>query len=107
MTRAKKSGCLSFFISENLKNKQEGEKTMNEIINGFLHSKDEDGRHQPESLASATMLEKVGDNDYIVALEDGTRCHALFNWFCGAWFIDDVYGVVAKGSEQHEQDTLL
>lgn len=27
-----------------------------------------------------TVLEKVGDNDYIVDYK-GVKCHALFNWF--------------------------
>lgn len=68
---------------------------MNEI-RGYLHSKDKDGRHMPESMVNATQLYKAGDNDYIVELADGTRCHALFNFFCGTWFIDDVYGIVEK-----------
>lgn len=29
--------------------------------------------------AGITVLEKVGDNDYIVDYK-GVRCHALFNW---------------------------
>ena len=30
--------------------------------------------------AEITVLEKVGDNDYIVNY-NGVKCHALFNWF--------------------------
>ena len=29
--------------------------------------------------AEITVLEKVGDNDYIVNYK-GVKCHALFNW---------------------------
>ena len=42
-----------------------------------------------------TVLEKVGDNDYIVDYK-GVKCHALFNWFVGAYFADDVYGRISQ-----------
>ena len=38
-----------------------------------------------------TVLEKVGENDYIVDYK-GVKCHALFNWFNGTYYADDVYG---------------
>ncbi|MGN1052334.1 MAG: hypothetical protein ACI4SH_02965 [Candidatus Scatosoma sp.] len=31
-------------------------------------------------MAEITVLEEVGDNDYIVDYK-GVKCHALFNWF--------------------------
>ena len=31
-------------------------------------------------MAEITVLDKVGDNDYIVDYK-GVKCHALFNWF--------------------------
>lgn len=31
-------------------------------------------------LREITVLDKAGDNDYIVDFE-GVKCHALFNWF--------------------------
>lgn len=37
-----------------------------------------------------TVLEKVGDNDYIVDYK-GVKCHALFNWFVFEFYADDVY----------------
>ncbi len=40
-----------------------------------------------------TVLEKVGDNDYIVDYK-GVKCHALFNWYVGEYFADDIYGRV-------------
>ena len=49
------------------------------------------GKIQPEVKDEITVLEKVGDNDYIVDYR-GVKCHALFNWFIGAYFADDVYG---------------
>ena len=37
-----------------------------------------------------TILEQVGDNDYIVDYR-GVKCHALFNWFNGTYYADDIY----------------
>ena len=51
------------------------------------------GKTKPEVTDEITVLEKVGDNDYIVDYK-GVRCHALFNWFVCAYFADDVYGRV-------------
>lgn len=48
------------------------------------------GKMQPEVMDEITVLEKVGDNDYIVDYK-GVKCHALFNWFICAYFVDDVY----------------
>ena len=45
----------------------------------------------PTNTYEITVLEKVGDNDYIADYK-GVKCHALFNWFVGAYFVDDVYG---------------
>ena len=47
------------------------------------------GKMQPEVMDEITVLEKVGDNDYIVDYK-GVRCHALFNWFVCAYFADDL-----------------
>ena len=41
-------------------------------------------------MAEITILEKVGDNDYIVDYK-GVKCHALFNWFVCQFYADDVY----------------
>lgn len=38
-----------------------------------------------------TIIDKVGDNDYIVDYK-GVKCHALFNWFNCAYYADDLYG---------------
>ncbi len=49
------------------------------------------GKMQPEVMDEITVLEQVGDNDYIVDYK-GVKCHALFNWFVCAYFADDIYG---------------
>ena len=45
--------------------------------------------------AEITVLEKVGDNDYIVDYK-GVKCHALFNWFVCEYYADDIYGIVKE-----------
>ena len=42
-----------------------------------------------------TILEQVGDNDYIVDYM-GVKCHALFNWFNGTSYADDIYTIVKE-----------
>ena len=56
----------------------------------FINSLNE-GLIKPTHKDEITVLEKVGDNDYIVDYK-GVKCHALFNWYVCAYFADDVYG---------------
>ena len=42
-----------------------------------------------------TVLEKCGDNDYIVDYK-GVKCHALFNFFVNRYYVDDIYGRVTQ-----------
>ena len=46
-------------------------------------------------MAEITVLEEVGNNDYIVDYQ-GVKCHALFNWFVCQFYVDDVYRRVDK-----------
>ena len=46
-------------------------------------------------IKEITVLEKVGDNDYIVEY-NGVKCHAIFNWFVCAYYADDKYGIVKE-----------
>ena len=52
------------------------------------------GKMRPEIMDEITILDKVGDNDFIVDYK-GVKCHALFNWFLCAFFADDVYRKVS------------
>ena len=42
-----------------------------------------------------TILEQVGDNDYIVDYK-GVKCHALFNCFNCTYYVDDIYGRIEQ-----------
>ena len=68
------------------------------MAKAMLHSKDMDGKHRA-GLCDVEILDKAGDNDYIVRTQDGIRCHAIFNIFTGYFFADDVYGVVEDPTE--------
>ena len=46
-------------------------------------------------LAEITVLENVGDNDYIVEY-NGIKCHAIFNWIVCEYYADNVYEVVKE-----------
>ena len=46
-------------------------------------------------MDEVTILEQVGDNDYIVDYK-GVKCHALFNWFNGTYYADDIYTIVKE-----------
>ena len=63
------------------------------MAKAMLHSLDRDGTHRVE-LQEVEILEKAGDNDYIVLTPAGVKCHALFNPFTGCYFADDLYRVV-------------
>ncbi len=46
-------------------------------------------------MDEVTILEQVGDNDYIVDYR-GVKCHTLFNWFNGTYYADDIYTIVKE-----------
>jgi len=46
-------------------------------------------------LAEATIIKKLGDNDYL-AEYNGVKCHAIFNPFVCRYYVDDKYGVVKE-----------
>lgn len=57
--------------------------------NAYINSLNK-GKITPTETDEITVLEKVGDNDYIVDYK-GVKCHALFNPFVCAYFADDIY----------------
>jgi len=65
-------------------------------VKAYIHSlKDkEHGRHV---LGDAEIVECIGDNLYL-AEYNGIKCTAIFNFFTGRYYVDDVYGVVKEGN---------
>jgi len=50
-------------------------------------------------LAEATILEKVGDNQYLAEF-NGVKCTAIFNPFVCRYYVDDKYGVIEKRTHE-------
>ena len=62
----------------------------------YIHSLKQDGKNV---LAEATILKRLGDNDYL-ADYNGVKCHAILNPFVGRYYVDDKYGVVREPTER-------
>ena len=73
------------------------------MVKAMLQSLDRDGTHRAE-LQDVEILEKVGNNDYIVLTPAGVKCHALYNVFSGYYFADVVYRVVDRTCAEGERD---
>ena len=56
-------------------------------------------------IKEITVLEKVGDNDYIIEY-NGVKCHAIFNWFVCTYYADDKYGIVKENQYSRRKRTL-
>lgn len=46
-------------------------------------------------LREATILKKLGDNNYLCEYNN-IRCHAIYNFFVGKFYVDDKYGVIGN-----------
>jgi hypothetical protein len=66
-------------------------------VTAFIHSlKDkENDRHV---LGEVEIIKSIGDNLYL-AEYNGVKCTAIYNFFTGRYYVDDVYGV-AEAAKQ-------
>lgn len=60
-------------------------------VNAYIHSL-KDHAHDRNVLGEAEIIEQIGDNLYLAEV-NGVRCTAIFNFFTGAYYVDDVHGV--------------
>jgi hypothetical protein len=60
-------------------------------VTAYIHSlKDrENDRHV---LGEAEIIKSIGDNLYLADVS-GVKCTAIFNFFTGYYYVDDVYGI--------------
>ena len=49
--------------------------------------------HSLNQVREVTIIEKTGDNQYVVEFE-GNYATAIFNFFTGLYYVDDIYGRV-------------
>ena len=54
-----------------------------------------DHEHNRHVLGEAEIIRRIGNNRYLAEV-NGVRCTAIFNFFTGAYYVDDVYGIVKE-----------
>ena len=59
-------------------------------VQAYIHSLKD--RHV---LGEAEIIRQIGDNLYLAEV-NGVRCTAIFNFFTGTYYVDDVYGIVKE-----------
>lgn len=52
--------------------------------------------HSTNIIRVVTLIEKVGDNKYIVITDSGVLCTAIFNPFTNFYYADDLYGKLRR-----------
>lgn len=65
-------------------------------VQAYIHSL-KDHKHNRHVLGEADIIERIDDNLYLAEV-NGVRCTAIFNHFTGAYYVDDVYGVLKEAS---------
>ena len=65
-------------------------------VQAYIHSL-KDREHDRNVLGEAEIIKLIGDNQYL-AEYNGVRCTAIFNYFTGRYYVDDLYGVVKEGT---------
>lgn len=63
-------------------------------VKAYIHSL-KDKKHDRHVLGEAEIIKCIGDNPYLAEV-NGVQCTAIFNFFTGTYFVDDVYGIIQK-----------
>ena len=63
-------------------------------VKAYIHSL-KDHEHDRHVLGEAEIIRQIGDNRYLAEV-NGVRCTAIFNFCTGAYYVDDVYGIVKE-----------
>lgn len=53
--------------------------------------------HSTNTIRVVTLIEKVGDNKYIVWTDSDVLCTTIFNPFTNFYYADDLYGKIEGG----------
>lgn len=68
---------------------------MERKVLAYRHSQEVDGRRaEKEEVSIVDSRTENGVTTYIVRTQDGIECTAIYNIFTGAFYADDVYGVI-------------
>ena len=69
-------------------------------VQAYIHSL-KDRENDRNVIGEAEILECIGSNQYL-AEYNGVLCTAIFNFFDGMYYVDDIYGVRREnGTGQH------
>ena len=60
-------------------------------VMAYIHSQ-KDKANDISVLGEATIIKEIEDNQYL-AEYNGVKCTAIYNFFTGRYYVDDVYGV--------------
>lgn len=60
-------------------------------VKAYIHSL-KDRANNRHVLGDAEIIRCIGDNHFLAEV-NGVRCTAIFNYFTGTYYIDDVYGI--------------
>ena len=63
-------------------------------VKAYIYSL-KDHAHDRHVLGEAEIIKCIRDNRYLAEV-NGVRCTAIFNYFTGAYYVDDVYGVLPE-----------
>lgn len=63
-------------------------------VMAYLHSQEVDGKRLYQS--EVEIIDRIEGRQpvYIVKTADGIKCTAIYNIFTGAYYADDIYGIV-------------
>ena len=64
-------------------------------VMAYVHSL-KDIKNDRHVLGEATIIKSIGNNLYL-ADYNGVKCTAIFNFFNGQYYVDDIYGVLPDG----------
>ena len=60
-------------------------------VKAYIHSL-KDKEHDRHVLGEAEIIRQIDDNLYLAEV-NGVQCTAIFNFFTGRYYVDDVYGI--------------
>ena len=63
-------------------------------VDAYIHSL-KDKTADRNVLSEAEIIRSISDNLYLAEYR-GVRCTAIFNFFDGHYYVDDVYGIVRE-----------
>lgn len=73
-------------------------------VKAYIHSL-KDQEHDRHVLGDAEIIKQIGDNLYL-AKYNGIQCTAIFNFFTGAFYVDDVYGIQTEATDAQDDSIM-